>query len=717
MRVRTFFLPALLACLLGAAVLTARQQQPPSGQGAPQMPPVTFKVEVNYVEVDASVLDERGEFVRDLRKEDFQVFEDGQLQDVSVFSLVDIPLEKAEVPLFAARPIEPDVRSNADYAEGRLYVIVLDDLHTHFTRSVRVKAAARDFIERNLRANDIAAVVATSGRNDLAQDFTSNHRLLIEATDRFMGRRMRSATLERLDARQTGGSVLGSEFERSYQARSALTTLRQLSDFLAGVRGRRKAVVLISEGIDYDVSGLASGSGGEGGEAGGAAGGEGGEGQNPATVTQTLSSDGHMIIREMQEVISAASRANVSIYALDPRGLTTMGEELIEVQGVSPTSTESAISQLWDELRWAQDSLRVLADQTGGFAAVNSNDLTTAFERIVSENSSYYVLGYYPTNDRRDGRFRRIEVRTSKPGVQVRARRGYVAPRGKAPSPPAVTASSTSPQLREALDSPLPVAGLPLSVFAAPFKGTSNASVVLSVQVPGKNLRFEERDGAFHSTLEVSSIAIDDRGKVRTGDRRSVELALRQETHKRVVESGIRVHSKLDLPAGRYILRVGARESNGGGVGSVHYDLEVPDFRKSQLVMSGLLFTSTKAGIVPTADDGGFRDVLPGPITTARDFGADEELSVFTEVYDNIRRPAHSVEITTTVQPEGGRTVFRHQEQRSSSELGSTGGGYGYLARIPLSEMAAGLYVLTIEARTSLGDGSPVKREVQFRVR
>ena len=84
-------------------------------------------------------------------------------------------------------------------------------------------------------------------------------------------------------------------------------------------------------------------------------------------------------------------------------------------------------------MRLGQDSLRVLSDETGGFAVVNTNDIAGAFERLVEENSSYYVLGYYPSNDRRDGRFRKIEVRVNKPGLTVRARRGYVAPRGRAP--------------------------------------------------------------------------------------------------------------------------------------------------------------------------------------------------------------------------------------------------------------------------------------------
>src|SRR2546422_5760151 len=130
---------AALFILTAGATLGAGQTQPPVPQ------PPTFKVEVDYVEVDALVTDQRGNFVRDLKKEDFQVLEDGKPQTITNFSLVDIPIERADRPLFAAQPIEPDVKSNARPFDGRVYVMVLDDLHTNFGRTQRVKIAARQF--------------------------------------------------------------------------------------------------------------------------------------------------------------------------------------------------------------------------------------------------------------------------------------------------------------------------------------------------------------------------------------------------------------------------------------------------------------------------------------------------------------------------------------------------------------------------------------------
>ena len=151
-----------LTLLAATAALAAQAPvQAPQGPGRPdaQMPPITFRAEVNYVEVDAVVRDAKGAFVRDLKPEEFQVFEDGVPQAVTAFSLVDIPIVPAERAMFAPQEIEPDVRSNEGGPGGRLYVLLLDDLHTSFPRSARVRQAARHFIERNLGANDLVAVI------------------------------------------------------------------------------------------------------------------------------------------------------------------------------------------------------------------------------------------------------------------------------------------------------------------------------------------------------------------------------------------------------------------------------------------------------------------------------------------------------------------------------------------------------------------------------
>ena len=150
MTTRTFLgIVGLLAAFGGG--LIAQQPSPASPQATPaaaptqggQPPDLTFRAEVNYVEVDARVLDEKGNFIGGLTAKDFQVFEDGKPQQVSAFSVVNLPVERAERPLFASKPIEPDVTTNLAGQNGRVYLMVLDDLHINPQRSPLVKAAAR----------------------------------------------------------------------------------------------------------------------------------------------------------------------------------------------------------------------------------------------------------------------------------------------------------------------------------------------------------------------------------------------------------------------------------------------------------------------------------------------------------------------------------------------------------------------------------------------
>jgi hypothetical protein len=183
-----------------------------------------------------------------------------------------------------------------------------------------------------------------------------------------------------------------------------------------------------------------------------------------------------------------------------------------------------------------------------------------------------------------------------------------------------------------------------------------------------------------------------------------------------VLQAGFRVQSRLELPPGSYQLRVAAREG-GGRTGSVHYDLLVPDFGKEPLGMSGLVLSSAAAGGVPTAGTvAELSNALPTPPTTARVFSANDELVVLAEIYDNQGAQPHSVDITATLKADGRVSVFTNTEGRSSKELGGAKGGYGYTMRIPLKDLADGLYVLSVEAKSRLGGTATVEREVQIRI-
>jgi VWFA-related protein len=697
-RLRTVALAALVVAL--TLPLRAQQSQPAATPSDRQNPPVTFRVEVNYVEVNAIVSDRAGRFVPDLKADDFQVFEDGKPQAVTNFGLVEIPIERAEAPLFVRQPIEPDVKSNEKPFDGRVYLLVLDELHTSALNTTWVRAAARKFIQSSVGANDVAAVVSVQGQ--ATQEFTTNKRLLLAAIDRFGGRALESVTQSRIEDyyRQRGLGVASSprdlaDMQRTYNATMTLRVLRQLSEFMANVRGRRKALVLFSEGIDYNVNDPVSNRGAS------------------------------EVLNDTREAIGAATRANVSFYTVDPRGLAAM-PGLDAASTGPPVDADPAlnlgVTGYAEDLRLQLDSLRTLAEETGGFAAINSNDFASAFYRIQQDNSSYYVLGYYPANDRRDGKFRTIDVKVNRPGVQVRFRKGYLAPKGKVPEVrPVETKAGTPPELREVLASPLAMPGLRLAIAVAPFRGAgSNASVHVILQADPRDMTFKQKDGKYEDTLDIAMIALDSRnGDSKGGQHHTLTMPLLPATYQQVMRAGLRVTTRLDVPPGRYQLRVAATEREGKRTGSVYYDLEVPDFSDDPLAISGLLITSPLAAQSPTIPgnpDGGLYKALPGPPTATRTFRSQEELALLAEVYDNETK-SHSVDITTSLRADDGREVFKQEDQRNSSELGGKkGSGYGYTARVPLKGLSPGLYVLKVEARSRLGKGTTAAREMQIRV-
>lgn len=692
--------------LMLLAILAQTSPRPPGGEGGPPQPPVTFKVEVNYVEIDANVTDAQGNFVRSLTKDDFQILEDGKPQTLNVFSMVDIPIERVDPPLFSKAAIPADVVTNRKPFEGRVFVLVVDDLHTRFNQTARTRTAARQFVERYIGANDMVAVVNTSGYGKSMQDFTSNRALALKAIDAAMGNKADSSTVAALaDARMnldmpgtpSNANASFNEMQRYNNARNSMRTLKNLADFMSGMRGRRKAVVFFSEGLNYNVT-------------------------DP--FNSPRASD---VQREIQDLIAAATRANVNIYSVDPRGVATGMEDAIEIAGGFPADNSIKPSDLMAEMRLEHDSLRAVAEETGGFAVLNQNDFRTAFSRILEDNSSYYVLGYYPANEKKDGRFRKVEVKVLKPGLKVRARRGYVAGvpvKAKKDTPPDLGSKGekATPALREALDSPIPISGLTITAFAASFKGAGdNVAVAMAIEVDGSGLTFTTTpQGTYTNDLELALYAADMNGKIKDGARDLIGLALKPQTYELVRGNAFRIVRRIQVPPGKYQLRIGVRES-GGKVGSVIYDLDAPDFSKGNLTMSGIALASASGARIPTVSPdptvGEFKDVLPAPPSASRDFPRQDTLAVFAEVYDNVPKTPHRVEITAAVLADDGKVVHTASDMRKSDELQGATGGYGYTTNIPLTNLAPGRYVLRLTATSLLGKPEPVTREVEFRVR
>jgi VWFA-related protein len=695
--------PVLVAVCLVAPAST--QQQP------------TFKVSVNVVDVDVTVKDAQGNFVTGLSAQDFEVLEDGNPQKIQTFSYIELPAQQRASFVFGGQAVAADVRSNRDVESGRVYIIVLDDLNVAPLRTAIVRRHARAFIEQHFGPRDLAAVVVTSGRKDAAQEFTNDPALLLRAVDNFFGQRLQSAEMQRLDdyylnqllapandTVQTDNPITRnqsfdpSNLERGQRAVGVLNTIESLAEYLEGVRGRRKALLWFSEGIDYPMAEVFG------------------------------SQSGNEILTATRNAIDAAARANVNVYALDPRGLIGMTTDLIDSMksgapdyaGTDPSkmvgTPYSGTQALLSEMRLTQDSLRTLAEGTGGFTAVDTNSFADAYARIIDANSRYYLLGYTPPAHPRNGRFHRIEVKVKRPGLTTTARRGYPASSGTTREERRVEAlnkwarerrtggeNDTSVELRSALNNAVQQSGLTLAVQAIAFKGAAREAVVaITVELDGRELEFARQpNGLFADSIEVSYFALNDDGRPQRGTRSALNLAVRPYTYQRLKALGVRLNSRTPLAPGRYQLRVGARDPLTGKAGTVFADLIVPEFTSRPLMMSGVLISSTNAETVFTPQrDAAGEKLLGGPATTRREFAQSDSLMWLTEIYDNSGPKApKQFDMAVRLLDETGRDVFGARDVLANGNGGAPKWqAFGYTGRIPLKDVPPGRYLLRIEA-------------------
>jgi VWFA-related protein len=673
-------LTAIVVLLAGAAALHS-QSQPP-----------TFRSAVDAVLVDFTVIDRQGNVVRDLKAEDVRVLEDGREQPISTFSLVDLPMDDRRAPTFAIAGgppaiVDRDVASNMD-GEGRLYVIALDDVGVQPQRSEVTRAIARQFVEKNLGPRDRAALVAMSGRYALANEFTADRKRLIAAIDK-------------LQAGWGPYDISDSVLNRA-SARATFQYLEKLSRWMAGLDGRRKTIIFISEGVSSDIP---FGNGSAATDA------DFDESTSAFDNLSSLSDDALML----RDVIEAAARANVAIYTIDPRGQPGAPWTTIKP---GPTLQDDDV---FERRRVAAGQvMRVLAAETGGFSMQGSNDFTGTFDRIVRESSSYYVLGYTSDNPKRDGKFRRIRVQAKRPGIRIRARTGYVARNERAESrqqqrlPPGWTATDLA-----MINTPSQISGVGLRVSAAPFRSAASAdasTVAVVVNVRGRDLPSLSSGGG-DGGLSVVVAAIDPDGKVREQWRAALAKVLRELPREIVVRDGVRFVADVNLKPGRYALRVAA--SDGGRMedphGSVYADLDVPDFSKGQLAMSGVLLASRSEDRHPGIPTNNTRLPNFGRLPTARrDFVNRDDLTAFARFYPNDRRIAN-VNVSTSVRSTDGRVVFNARESLQRDDSGRRP-EFAYASTIPLRSLAPGDYLLTVSGASDVRQQESLSRQIVFTV-
>jgi len=406
---------ALLATSLGAqqpAPKPAEQPAPKPGEAPPQGQP-TFRVAVDLVTTDVIVRDEKtGQFDAKLAREDFDIFEDGVKQDIASLVLIHggraFNMQAPPPPPAQEGIILPAQRPTND-AAGRIFLIFVDDLHLDFRNTGRIRELFKKISRDLVHDGDMFGIVST-GPSSLAIDLTYDRQVLDSAIKKITGNGLRPNDIIQ------GAETSEGPSEVRYRAHVAFSTAYDLMRQLEKVHNRRKAVVYVSNG--YDFNPFEQARLGEDSVFGGRYG-ENRQDNMTDPFSQSLRQGQQFadadLARELAELTRAANRANATMYTIDPRGLVA-GADIDEQ--IDPVEWSNHV-------RKTQDSLRVLADQTGGIAVVNQNDFDKALKRIDAETSDYYVLGYYSKNPDPLKRTRKIEVKVKKPNVTVWSRTSY----------------------------------------------------------------------------------------------------------------------------------------------------------------------------------------------------------------------------------------------------------------------------------------------------
>jgi VWFA-related protein len=388
---------SLVVCAL--AVCAGVQVRSQTG-GAPAPQPDRIRVGVELVTTTATVRDARGRFIANLQPPEFEIFEDGVKQALVTFSLTQggRTFSSAKAPQVSPGIIVPDARPPIA-GEGRVFLVFIDDAHLEPSQTPRIRDLFRRIAKRLIHQGDLFGILS-SGTSSIEIEPTYDHRRLEEAERKIMGTGLTPKDI--LDA-PVGGE---GPAEVRHRAHVAFSTAHDVINNLAAIRDRRKALIYISNG--YDLNPFAEARDKR------AADRTGDEAPDPFAKQNAFSEAD--LVSQLSELTRAAMRANVSIYTIDPRGLTA-GADIS--QPIDAVVYQRFVSR-------TQDTLRVLAEQTGGRAIVNRNDFDAGLDQIDAETSDYYVLGYYSSNADRTKRRRTVEIRVTRPGARVQHRTEYV---------------------------------------------------------------------------------------------------------------------------------------------------------------------------------------------------------------------------------------------------------------------------------------------------
>lgn len=691
---RLIALTAAVACTLGLP--SAQSGQRPSSQ-------TTFRAGVELVQIDVVVLDKNGRHVRGLTDKDFGLFDRGKRQSVAAFEEVshERPIVEQAPALPSSVPV--DVGTNHTVEANRLVVIVIDDLHIWKGRTDTAKQIARGILERFGREASMA-VLFTSGEH--STQVTVDRSKLAAAVETLKGRQsVRRPNQARddqstpvLDAEMSGTDALAAigqaqavSLQQFQDNMTMVNTLKEASRMMGVGDARRKAFVLVTEGIAKNPTGI-FGTMAEPGEK--PAGGEAYAAGLPYEVSLGAKPPKTYHDRALVDMMDAMRRSNVATYAIDPRGEVTSQEQALENFG-DPTAGEDSAFRWYNPVRMAQDGLATITEASGGFAVTNTDDFLGGIDSIIRDLDHYYLLGFYPA-DMKGDRFRPVQVKIDgHPEWTVRFRRGYV-PEG--PPPPKKDQSA----LVNLSAGVLPKNDLMLRLGATVLPGSGKeARVAFGLEVSGPRAVLEEADGRIRDELTYQVLVVDEKKKnvkSASGLKARVSLSPNTAAGEPPAIAIYQVGDRVELPPGRYQLRVSAQSARLGKGGSVYLDIEVPNYEKAPLAISGLAIGYADGSRVAST-----APMLPFAPTLDRVFASSDALRVYFEVA-SLGEPADAA---------GTLEILTASGDRQDSIPVRSGSGRAD-ARLSLSALPAGAYILRA---TVTNNGETASRDVGFAIR
>lgn len=550
------------------------------------------KISTTLIQIDVTVTDKKGRQVKDLKAEDFEIYENKDKQNITNFSYVSVSPEKsAEKPKQTPNPNDklalptPPTKLKAENTR-RTIALVVDDLSLSFESVYYTRRALKKFVDEQMQEGDLVAIIRVGSGIGALQQFTSDKRQLYAAIEKVRWNPAGNggisafppieATFEDLVANSEADSQTSNsddtvttttnttqEMTNTQNTKFAVGTLGALNYIVKGMKELpgRKAIMVFSDGFSLITP----------------------EDTNNAAIIESL----HILT-------DLANRAGVVIYTNDARGLQPLG--LSAADNTSDLTSDQISTKLDDrknQLIENQQGLDYLAEETGGRLFKNSNDLNIGIDKMLEDQSGYYLIGYQPDSDTFDPKirkFNKLTIKVKRPDLQVRYRSGFF---GVEDEKLAINKPNNAPdKIVSALTSPFVINEIPIRLNTL-FANDKKIGTYLRplMHIDAKNLKFEKQaDGKYLTSFNLIAMTFGDNGIPIDQFSKNYTLTLSEKAYQTVQEKGF-VYN-MDIPikkAGAYQFRIALQDTKNSKIGSATQFIEVPNIKKNRLTLSSLV--------------------------------------------------------------------------------------------------------------------------------